>query len=312
MKSHTDEIYQFEKLYYDHHGEYCLHGNISVSIEIKSGVQYLIDGQHRLSAYRALQRDHPDRSITLSIDYYECEGMEAVEQTYKLVNTNMINPITQLSVDEYRIINDTVKWLQTNFREYVKSTMVPHKPCFNPETIRNSMIEKQVVKRLDIKTSQQLIDLVIGLNTFYSRVDPSTYRKLGVRDISKYLQKIAAMSNGFYLGIYRTEWIDVLIDCPPSKYTQIDHLMEGYRVPISKVLRQAVWNSKSLEGQCYCCDEKITFDTFECGHITAVSKGGKTTLDNLRPVCRRCNSDMRTNNMDEYKRSIQAGIKGGD
>lgn len=31
---------------------------------------------------------------------------------------------------------------------------------------------------------------------------------------------------------------------------------------------------------------------FECGHNVPESKGGKTTLDNLVPICARCNRSM--------------------
>lgn len=304
-QSHSDEIYQFEKIYYDTHKEYCLQGNISVAIDVITQIQYLIDGNHRVTAYKRLLNEFPDRVITITIDYYECEGTKAIEQTYKLVNTNLINPITQMSIDEYKIINETVKWIQTTFRDYVKTSQSPHKPCFNIETIKDALIEKRVVKTLDIKTGQELIDLIIGLNTFYCRIPPATFRKWGIKDITKYIGKINDLPNRCYLGLYKTEWIDILRDSPPSKYDQIEHLLEGHRAPISKPLRKEVWNSILMDGKCYCCDQPITFDNFECGHIVAVSKGGKATFSNLKPICRPCNMDMRNTNLEEYRISLK-------
>jgi hypothetical protein len=304
-QSHSDEIYQFEKSYYDIHKGYCLQGNISVAIDILTQIQYLIDGNHRVNAYKRLLDEFPDRAITITIDYYECEGTTAIEQTYKLVNTNLINPITQMSIDEYKVINETIKWMQTTFRDYVKTSQSPHKPCFNLETIKDALIEKRVVKALDITTGQALIDLIIGLNTFYCRTPPATFRKWGIKDITKYIGKINDLPNRCYLGLYKTEWIDILVDCPPDKYDQIEHLLEGHRTPISKLLRKEVWNSRLMDGECYCCTQPITFDNFECGHIVAVSKGGRTTLDNLKPICRPCNMDMRNTNLEEYRTSLK-------
>lgn len=308
IQNHIDEIYQFEQQYYDSHAEYCLHGNISVAIDIHTKTEYLIDGQHRLIAYKLLQEKYPHRSINISIDYYECQNNASIELIYKLINTNQINPITQLSLDEYKIINQTIRWLQTEFQSFAKKTANPHKPSFNPETIKNALIQKQIVQKLEIKNSQQLIDLITDLNTFYSQVPVNMFKKWGVRDISKYMEKINAMSNRFYLGLYKTEWIDILIDCPSNQYDLIDHMVEGYRIPISKLLRKQVWNSHLLDGLCYCCNYPITYDNFECGHINAVSKGGKTTVDNLKPVCRSCNSDMRNTNMLEYKNTLSAQL----
>lgn len=82
----------------------------------------------------------------------------------------------------------------------------------------------------------------------------------------------------------------------------------GFRTPISKVLRKQVWNSQLLDGKCYCCTETITYDNFECGHIIAVSKGGLTVLDNLKPICRTCNADMRNTNMEEYRNNLWTGL----
>lgn len=71
-------------------------------------------------------------------------------------------------------------------------------------------------------------------------------------------------------------------------------------------LKQAVWNKYVPEDigriKCLCCNSNyITPFTFHCGHIIAESKGGKTNIDNLRPICSNCNSSMGTKNMNEFK-----------
>ena len=50
-----------------------------------------------------------------------------------------------------------------------------------------------------------------------------------------------------------------------------------------------------------CEKEKLTPFEFECGHIIAESKGGKTNISNLRAVCTKCNRSVGAQNMDEYK-----------
>lgn len=72
---------------------------------------------------------------------------------------------------------------------------------------------------------------------------------------------------------------------------------------IPKPLRAAVWRNQfeSMDGQCYCCYGKISFDTqWECGHIVSERDGGSTQADNLRPVCVNCNRSMGTTNMHEF------------
>jgi len=82
-------------------------------------------------------------------------------------------------------------------------------------------------------------------------------------------------------------------------------------VPISitsmpKTLKQQVWDKRfgadAGTGKCYCCKyTTIRMDDFQAGHVTARSKGGSTTIDNLEPICARCNDDMKTMNLYEYQ-----------
>jgi hypothetical protein len=82
-------------------------------------------------------------------------------------------------------------------------------------------------------------------------------------------------------------------------------------VPISitsmpKTLKQQVWDKRfgadAGTGKCYCCKyTTIRMDDFQAGHVTARSKGGSTTIDNLEPICARCNNDMKTMNLYEYQ-----------
>lgn len=75
---------------------------------------------------------------------------------------------------------------------------------------------------------------------------------------------------------------------------------------IPKSMRVAVWNTYIGEdigrtkcGVCGVAD--ITQMNFHCAHVIAESKGGPTSLANLRPTCAACNLSMRTMNLNEYK-----------
>ena len=69
------------------------------------------------------------------------------------------------------------------------------------------------------------------------------------------------------------------------------------KATIPKALREQVWlktMKKTFEGKCpvvWCTNTINAFD-FQCGHNVPESKGGKTTLDNLIPLCGRCNVSM--------------------
>ena len=76
------------------------------------------------------------------------------------------------------------------------------------------------------------------------------------------------------------------------------------RIPSS--LKHNVWLlyiGKKFEEKCTVtwCNNIITPFTFEAGHNIPFSKGGATTIDNLRPICSNCNKSMGNYyTIDEY------------
>lgn len=77
------------------------------------------------------------------------------------------------------------------------------------------------------------------------------------------------------------------------------------RPSIPKSLKNKVWNEyigkEKGVGICMCCGSEIDSKKFDCGHIEAVVKGGKTILENLRPICSTCNKSMGDQNLLEFK-----------
>jgi len=74
--------------------------------------------------------------------------------------------------------------------------------------------------------------------------------------------------------------------------------MKGYKKKsIPKALREAMWlkhNGKVFENKCATiwCPNMINVYTAQAGHNIPESKGGPTTLENLYPICSRCNLSM--------------------
>ena len=42
----------------------------------------------------------------------------------------------------------------------------------------------------------------------------------------------------------------------------------------------------------------------QCGHIKSVFYGGRTNIDNLEPICTKCNLDMGIKNLMDYKKEL--------
>lgn len=69
---------------------------------------------------------------------------------------------------------------------------------------------------------------------------------------------------------------------------------------IPKALREQVWikyMGKNFESKCHIkwCENRINVFDFHVGHNIPESKGGNTDIENLRPICSRCNLSMGNN-----------------
>lgn len=69
------------------------------------------------------------------------------------------------------------------------------------------------------------------------------------------------------------------------------------KAKIPKALREQVWlkhAGKNYSTTCATvwCENVMTVFDFQCGHDIPESKGGETILENLVPICARCNLSM--------------------
>lgn len=82
--------------------------------------------------------------------------------------------------------------------------------------------------------------------------------------------------------------------------------VKNTRKAIPKALREEVWRryiGNKYESKCTIgwCTNTITPFDYEVGHNIPHSKGGTTTIENLRPICSRCNKSMSdTYTIDEW------------
>jgi hypothetical protein len=73
---------------------------------------------------------------------------------------------------------------------------------------------------------------------------------------------------------------------------------------IPATLKNIIWHKyfeTSLTGLCQWCKvENISKAIFDAGHIISEANGGQVVLDNLKPICKLCNSSMGKTNMDDF------------
>ncbi len=76
--------------------------------------------------------------------------------------------------------------------------------------------------------------------------------------------------------------------------------------PIPKALREQVWIKhfgEVFKSKCYIkwCNNSINVFNFQVGHNIPESKGGETVIDNLFPLCSKCNQSINNKySIDEF------------
>lgn len=162
---------------------------------------------------------------------------------------------------------------------------------------------------------------------YYTGLSPSEkiefLRVLDLTEINKFIYKGYYQAGRFNEAKPKTyTYIDYLCDNFPHLHNRYKSLCDSVnekpkedkskedkpkKKTIPKALKASVWITyigKDIGAtKCPCCNtHEITQLSFDCGHVIAEALGGKTTLENLRPICSKCNKSMRTTHMDEFKK----------
>jgi len=86
----------------------------------------------------------------------------------------------------------------------------------------------------------------------------------------------------------------------PAKQQGLLENEKYQKATIPKALREQVWIQRMglrFEAKCPTtwCKNRINVFDFQSGHNVPESKGGPTSIDNLIPLCSRCNLSMSNN-----------------
>jgi len=92
-----------------------------------------------------------------------------------------------------------------------------------------------------------------------------------------------------------------------NEYFSIDSIDEALiRVERSKareLRRSRWWQQKTSTGTCWYCGLQVGFKNLTMDHVIPLSRGGRSTKDNLVPCCKECNNKKKSSlpvEWDEY------------
>jgi hypothetical protein len=311
LVEHSDAIYNSISLYYQTHNELFLPNTISLAKVANSTKCVVLDGQHRLKALIKLMNTYPETAtLKTRTDIYEVQTLEDAREIYTLINSSKKVELYTGDIEPY-VIPKIQKYFLSRFEKYCKKSINPQRLNINLETLAKKIQGYELVARTGVteETTDTLIDHIKQLNQFYSEQSVQTLLSYGLKDTLVEDLK-SGHHDGFYLGLYkRYEWIERICDYYRGiKFHEQDHrvsdqTIKTVRKSIPKRLREDVWKKRftTLTGYCICCSREISFNDFDCGHVISVKDRGDNLLTNLEPVCRTCNLDMGTMNLNKYK-----------
>ena len=61
-----------------------------------------------------------------------------------------------------------------------------------------------------------------------------------------------------------------------------------------KLRKSRWWQLKTSDGTCYYCHQQVGFKALTMDHVIPLSRGGRSTKDNLVPCCKDCNTKKKS------------------
>ena len=84
-------------------------------------------------------------------------------------------------------------------------------------------------------------------------------------------------------------------------------LIRVERSKARELRRSRWWQQKTSAGTCWYCGQKVGFKNLTMDHVIPLSRGGRSTKDNLVPCCKECNIKKKSSlpvEWEEYMDSL--------
>jgi 5-methylcytosine-specific restriction endonuclease McrA len=288
INNKVNDIIKYQLEYIKKHNYHNFIGTINIHYLSPKDEYYLVDGQHRLEAIKILYNKYA-HNYDYNIEFITVGSKEQLRENFNILNQNTPLPEFPTDIDK-SIPEQTANYFQYTYPNVWNEKLRAQRPKIHFNHFQEAL--GIIVKELKIKTKEELIKLMEEKN-----------KELSLRDYNvsdKMLNE--AKSNKFYFGLFlhtsnnefQYQWVNELIN---KEFKNI-------KEKIPKALRDDVWD-KYLEDisatLCPVCNiRKIKNTNFEAGHILSEKENGKTNIDNLFPICSKCNKSMATKNMKDY------------
>lgn len=308
--SHVEQIVQNQVDAINRHGVFTLRQSLVVATV--NNMEYIVDGQHRLEAFRRLLEIYPNHlDVGVPVLVYNLTSESELNELYRSVSQNKpIHPLEKS--EEFVHLKLYLEYLTNSFHAYFSKSEKPLAPNMSEDKLKTKLNEIRPRLTDDASSLERATEL---LNKSLEHRLTTMQEKDHVRT---YLDKTHAKRGRIcYLTFFKNfEWVDLVLALlreTPSLDRAAANVFLGKivldkrrRTRIPATTRQNVWqkHNQMLNGSCYCCNNPLQFCNMVCGHIRAHALGGDSSLENLMPICAACNLAMGIENLEDYRARI--------
>ncbi|MCB2215470.1 HNH endonuclease [Desulfofustis glycolicus] len=83
-----------------------------------------------------------------------------------------------------------------------------------------------------------------------------------------------------------------------NDYSWLDGIDEAQikreRAKARQLRRTRWWQQKTAAGTCYYCGQRVAHRDLTMDHLVPLTRGGRSTKDNLVPCCKECNNKKKS------------------
>jgi hypothetical protein len=278
---------------------------------------YLIEGQHRFSALQKLYyKGYQNQLIPITI--IQCNSHQEMKEIFFEINQNTEMPEYILNdFEEKPLVDQIFTHFQNAYPTVWKTTKTPRRPFMKDSYFQDAIA--YLIKQFQAYNVQvpNLIELIEQEHKNIQSQNLLPYLTTKSKNPDKILSKCREMN--CYLGLfsdysseYKYKWArDCFIRAtniqPPEEKTTRKLKQRRRKKTIPASLKTAIWKKYIGADKgvypCWCCEEaEMDKREFHAGHVIPESKGGQSSIENLRPVCASCNLSMGNRHMMDFIR----------
>lgn len=308
VEQKADEIVDRQRKFFQRDKRFNFMPALNIHFVREASSYFIVDGQHRM---RAMQKLRPveQKSGTVKVLLVTVDTMDQMRENFEMINQNTIMPDLPVDVDRETLEGVFNHFAMNRYPRCFRTSNKPNRPYLNTNAFQEAISVLQ--NRMPNPSTQSIIQAIEernGIVSTWTSDDCSLNITRRVRKWDHYRK--AAESMGFFLGLYRKEndtyvyrWVRDVLKIRPKK-------KRPPKRSIPKALKKKLWAEyvgDRAKTTCFCCRmntiEQIEYDA---GHVIAESKGGQTTVANLRPICSSCNTDMGSTTMTTFMKTNDA------